>query len=78
MPIALVTGLASGFAVVLLAGWFLRPRRAPMIAQSVRAVPHEGRQIQLSVHATGTDATHTVRIEPYPGAATTTIREVGP
>ncbi len=78
MPIPLVMGLASGFAVVLLAGWFLHPRRAPMTAQGVQAVPHEGLQGQLSVHATGTDATHAVRIEPHPGAATTTIREVGP
>ena len=72
-PILLVLGLVAGLALVLLAGWFVRPRPV-----RVRAVPHAGPPAQLSVHATGTDATHTVRIEPHPGAATTTTEERGP
>jgi len=52
------------------------PPTAP--ALSVRAVPHTGPPRMVSVHATGTDATHTVRIEPSPGAGTTTIKEARP
>jgi hypothetical protein len=67
----LLLGLA-GLAVGFLAGWFMRPRWPP--GRNVRAVPHAGPPAQLSVRATGTDATHTVRIEPHPGAATTNDR----
>jgi hypothetical protein len=54
----------------------LRPRPAP--APSVRAVPEPGPPGQVSVRITGTAVTHTVRIEPSPGASITTIEEVRP
>jgi hypothetical protein len=74
----LLLGVAAGLVVVLLSGWLLRHRPAPVIAQSVRAVPHAGPPEQLSVQKTGTDATHTVRIEPHQGAASTTTEEREP
>jgi hypothetical protein len=71
----LVLGLA-GLAVGWVAGRFMRPRALP-IPPNVQAVPHAGPPARLSVHETGIDATHRVRIEPHPGAATT-IEERGP
>ena len=68
-----VAGLAGG----LLVGRFMRPR-VPPIPPSVQVVPHAGPPAQLSVHPTGTDAAHTVRIEPHPSDTTTTTEEQGP
>jgi len=75
VPIALVLGLAAAFAAILGVGRLLRHRRAPLTAQSVRAVPGEGPPPQVSVRATGADATRTVRIEPHAGVAVTTLEE---
>jgi len=56
----------------------LRSHPPPAHAPDVRAVPDTGPPGQVSVRNTGTAATHTVRIEPSPGASTTTIEEVRP
>jgi hypothetical protein len=76
LPLSLALGLAAAFVAVLGATWFLRHRRAPVTAQSVRATASEGPPAQLSVRAIGPDATRTVRIEPNPGVAVTTLEEV--
>jgi titin len=44
----------------------------------VRAVPSMARPDVVSVHDTGQQPTQTVRLEPHPGAATTTIKDTGP
>ena len=54
------------------------PPPAPIPAANVRAVPDTGPPGLVSVHNTGTDATHTVRIEPSPGTSITTIEEARP
>jgi hypothetical protein len=56
----------------------LRSRRSLVHAPDVRAEPDSGPPGHVSVHNTGTGMTHTVRIEPNPGASTTTIEEVRP
>jgi Fibronectin type III domain len=56
----------------------LRSRPSPAADLGVRAVPHAGPPVTVRVHATGTGATHTVRIEPHPGASVTTIEESQP
>ncbi len=48
------------------------------IAQDVRAVPDTARPDMVSVHDTGREPTHTVRLEPHPGTITTTIKEGRP
>ena len=50
------------------------PHPPPM---SVQAVPNGGQPKMVSVRNTGPDVTHTIRLEPNPGAATTTIKEAG-
>ena len=44
----------------------------------VRAVPGTARPDVVSVRDTGQQPTQTVRLEPHPGAATTTIKDTGP
>jgi hypothetical protein len=56
----------------------LRSRQSLAHAPDVRAEPDPGPPGQVSVRNTGTAATHTVRIEPSPGASTTRIEEVRP
>jgi hypothetical protein len=56
----------------------LHSRQSLARAPDVRAEPDPGPPGQVSVRNTGTAATHTVRIEPNPGASTTTIEEVQP
>ena len=87
-----VTSKAAGAWVILLAAVLLavaaaaatlvvrrrRLRWRPPTAPDVRAVPDTGPPGLVSVRNTGTDATHTVRIEPRPGACTTTIKEARP
>jgi hypothetical protein len=63
------SGGVAGFAAVLLfAGWRLHRRPMPLTGASVHAVPRGGPPHRLTVRATGTEPTHTVRIEPHPGA----------
>ncbi len=42
---------------------------------SIQAVPHVGPPGVVSIHATGTEAMYTVRIEPHPGSASIAIEE---
>ena len=48
------------------------------VPSDVRAVPDTARPDMVSVRDTGGEPTHTVRLEPHPGAATTTIKEGRP
>jgi predicted phage tail protein len=45
------------------------------VASDVRAVPDNARPDIVSVRDTGTEPTHTVRLEPRPGVSITTIKE---
>jgi hypothetical protein len=79
-PVIVLAGviLAAAIAAGTLAGrrrW-LRPHPPPR--PSVRAEPQVGPPDLVSVHAAGTDVTHTVRIEPHPGATEMTTQEVRP
>jgi hypothetical protein len=56
----------------------LRSRQSLTHAPDVQTEPDPGPPGQVTVRNTGTAATHTVRIEPNPGASTTTIEEVRP
>jgi Fibronectin type III domain len=56
----------------------LRSRPWPAPELDVRAVPHAGPPVVARVQATGTGATHTVRIEPHPGTGITTVEESRP
>jgi hypothetical protein len=78
VSIPLVLGLIAGIAAVFLADWFLHHHPGSGPPQTVRATPDAGPPARLSVRTTGAEATHTVRIEPHPGAATTTIKEPRP
>jgi predicted phage tail protein len=49
----------------------------PPVPSDVRAVPDTARP-DVSVRDTGTEPTHTVRLEPHPGVSTTTIEEGRP
>jgi hypothetical protein len=78
--------IALGTAIVAAAGMAgtvlvrrrqLRSRRRPLEPR-VRAEPHTGPPTMVGVHATGTDATQTVRIEPSPGTRSVTTRKVSP
>ena len=55
-----------------------RAREDIGLAQDVRAVPDTARPDMVSVHDTGPEPTHTVRLEPHPGTITTTIKEGRP
>ncbi len=72
--------LAAAAATMVLRRRWLRshPPPAPTPAANVRAVPDTGPPGLVSVHNSGTDATHTVRIEPSPGTSITTIEEARP
>jgi len=48
------------------------------VPSDVRAVPDTGRPDMVSVRDTGREPTQTIRLEPHPGAATTTIKEGRP
>ena len=80
----LLIGVAAAVIVAAAAaGLAVRRRRLrsrPSLAADlgVRAVPHAGPPATVRLQATGTGATHTVRIEPHPGASVTTIEESQP
>jgi len=88
----LIALLAAAGAMVVAGAltWITRhrrpsPRRKPArspeqaaMAQDVRAVPDTARPDIVSVHDTGREPTHTVRLEPHPGTITTTIMEGRP
>jgi len=48
------------------------------VASDIRAVPNTGRPDVVGVRDTGREPTHTIRFEPDPGVATTTIKEGRP
>ena len=48
------------------------------VAPDVRAVPDTARPDVVGVRDTGQEPTHTIRFEPHPGVATTTIKEGRP
>jgi fibronectin type 3 domain-containing protein len=91
-PKWLITLLAAAGAIVvagaltLIRGRFrarkpdhpARAREQIALAQDVRAVPDTARPDMVSVHNTGPEPTHTVRLEPHPGTITTTIKEGRP
>ena len=91
-PKWLITLLAAAAAIVvagaltLIRGRFrarrpdhsARAREQIAITQDVRAVPDTARPDMVSVHDTGREPTHTVRLEPHPGTITTTIKEGRP
>jgi hypothetical protein len=88
-PVALrltgATAILLGAALLAAAGASLvlhhrrrRPRPPSGPVPTVRAVPDAGPPGQVSVRNTGTASTHTVRIEPSPGAGITTIKEARP
>jgi hypothetical protein len=70
--------LAAGTGAVLRGIRFLRRRPQPLATPSVRAVPHADPAGTVTVRDSGTDLTHTARIEPHPDAAVTTIEETRP
>ena len=91
-PKWLITLLAAAGAMVVAGAlsWITRHRRASPsrkpahspeqadVAQDVRAVPDTARPDMVSVHDTGREPTHTVRLEPHPGTITTTLKEGRP
>jgi YHS domain-containing protein len=91
-PKWLITVLAAAAAIVVAGALTLirrrfgarrpahsaRAREQIAIAQDVRAVPDTARPDMVSVHDTGREPTHTVRLEPHPGTITTTIKEGRP
>jgi hypothetical protein len=67
--------------VALIVGW--RSRRTattpqPASGQSVQAVAHAGPPGPVTINATGTGATLTVRVQRHPSPGATTIEEVPP
>ena len=56
----------------------IRLRSTPTALPNVRAERHSGSPALVTVHATGTEPTHTVHIEPDSGSRITTIEEVRP
>jgi fibronectin type 3 domain-containing protein len=55
-----------------------RPGQQTAVPPDVRAVPDTARPDMARVHDTGGEPTQTVRLEPHPGATTTTIKEGRP
>ena len=73
--------LAAACAAGLAAVRFLKRRRpwppSPP-APTVNTVPHAGPPGAVTVQPSRTEATHSLRIEPHPAAAVTTIEESRP
>ncbi len=76
--VLLLAGAVAAVALVLLGVWLARRRPVPVTGQAVQAVPHSGQPAQVGVRPAGTEPTRTVRIEPHPGSASTTIEEPQP
>ena len=55
-----------------------RPGQQTAVPPDVRAVPDTARPDMVRVRDTGGEPTQTVRLEPHPGATTTTIKEGRP
>jgi hypothetical protein len=69
--------LAAACAAALATIRFLRRHRGPPSppAPTLNTVPHAGPPGSVTVQPSRTEATHTMRIEPHPAAAVTTIEE---
>jgi hypothetical protein len=69
--------LAAACAATLATIRFLRHRRRPPAppTPTLNTVPHAGPPGSVTVEPSRTEATHTMRIEPHPAAAVTTIEE---
>jgi hypothetical protein len=69
--------LAAACAAALATIRFLRRHRRPPSprAPNLNTVPHAGPPGSVTVQPSRTEATHTMRIEPHPAAAVTTIEE---
>jgi hypothetical protein len=83
LPWEVLGGLAViGAAIAGVLAWRRRPLRTPLDPPSVppviKAVPDAGPLPAISVHATGTGVTHTVRVKPQQDPGRTTIEEVPP
>lgn len=89
LPIALVASGASAGGLVLLAVGLLAARSGRRGARlrrggqgagggDIRAMPHTGPPPSIAVRDTGTTPTLTVRLLPYAGATSTTIKEQRP
>jgi hypothetical protein len=79
----LIAALAAVILVIAAASLVvrqLRLRDRPPVPPppNVRAEPHGGPPAVVSVQDTGTDKTHSLRIEPHAGASVTTIEELRP
>jgi len=75
---AVILTAAAAAATLAVRRRRLRAHPLPTPGPSVRAVPYTGPPGLVSVRTTGTDATHTVRIETSPGTSVTTIEEASP
>jgi fibronectin type 3 domain-containing protein len=71
---------ATGFTLLARSRRRVRPRsrQETAVTPDVRAVPDTSRPDALGVRDTGQEPTHTVRFEPQPGVATTTMKEGRP
>ena len=74
---AVLSGLCAAAVAAVAALWWTRrrPRRAG--ASRVHAVPHTGGPGVVVAQRTGDGPAITVRLDPYAGAATTTVERVG-
>jgi hypothetical protein len=78
-PSGVIGGLiAIGAAIAGVLVWRRLRRPPPPPPSDIKAVPDAGPPPAISAHATGTGATHTVRIESDPGTSITTMEEVRP
>jgi Fibronectin type III domain len=81
LPLLIIVAAAvilAAAAALLVRRRRLRSRPRPAPEPDVRAVPHAGPPVVVHVQATRTGATHTLRIEPHPGAGITTIEKSRP
>jgi hypothetical protein len=81
LPLLIIAAAAAILAAA--AALLVRRRRLPsrlslVPEPDVRAVAHAGRPAVVRVQASGTEATHTLRIEPHPGVGITTIEKLRP
>lgn len=76
---AIAVVATAGLFTVAARRWLPRHRPPPShpLPMSVQAVPNGGQPKMVSVRNTGPDVTHAIRLEPNPGATTTTIKEAG-
>jgi hypothetical protein len=79
--VLLIVALAA-VILAIAAAWLvvhqLRLRSRPPEPQppNIRAEPHGGPPAVVSIQDTGTDKTHSLRIEPHAGASVTTLEEL--